>query len=90
MNLKDPGNMKEELEERIINLWAQSTNDNTFTDLISKEVKDIAIEFANYVKTFKPVANGLPNLYQHPTLRKVLSLEELFEQFIKQRYESNN
>jgi hypothetical protein len=75
MNLKDPGNMKE-LEERIINLWAQSTNDNTFTDLVAKEVKDISIEFAE--KCFDEYAD------------QEMSFSELFEQFIKQRYESNN
>lgn len=53
---------------------------------IAKEVKGIAIEFSNYKESYKPVANGQPDFYQHPTLRRVLTIDEIFDAFLKDKY----
>lgn len=54
--------------------------------LITTKLKGLAIEFYEYLKKFKPVANGQPDLYQHPTIRKVMTIDEILESFLKDKY----
>lgn len=56
--------------------------------LLAEEVRELAIGFHLYSKEFKPVANGQPDLYQHPTLRKVLTIDDIFDAFLKEKYKA--